>query len=191
MINDLLIAAISHVRMRHKLNDLNCYFYNRKHETQIRDELVIILNEISQLTAISEYPKFGFGAVDLSLYDHSMMTCGHHGNNVATIELKHHYPKDLLIGQVQKEIISDISRKVVSPTTHFIHIIQQRTMIRPPIFGSVKYLERNATDVNFYVDALEQKHSFPKSFKKKSVCIETHGDLMSAYTFNVYDLRKY
>ncbi len=191
MIHDLLMTAISHERMYQKLNDLNRFFYNRKHETQIRDELVIILNKISQLTAISEYPKLGFGAVDLSLYDHSMMTCGHHGNNVATIELKHHYPKDLLIEQVQKDIIFDISRKIVSPTTHFIHIIQQRTMIRPPIFGSVKYLERNAADVNFYVDALEQEHSFPKSFEKKSVCIETYGDLMSAYTFNVYDLRKY
>ena len=46
MIQDLLIEAISHDRMHKKLNELNCYFYNRKHETQIRDELVVILNQI-------------------------------------------------------------------------------------------------------------------------------------------------
>ncbi|EYD91113.1 hypothetical protein AB98_1201 [Escherichia coli 1-176-05_S3_C1] len=48
--------------MHKKLNELNGYFYNRKHETQIRDELVVILNQISTLTALSEHPKLGIGA---------------------------------------------------------------------------------------------------------------------------------
>ncbi|HDH9082445.1 TPA: hypothetical protein PJO43_004926, partial [Escherichia coli] len=119
MIQDLLIEAISHDRMHKKLNELNCYFYNRKHETQIRDELVVILNQISTLTALSEHPKLGIGAVDISLYNQSILTSEHNGN-VATIEIKHHYPKDLLYRQVQEDIISDISRVIVSPTTHFI-----------------------------------------------------------------------
>lgn len=72
MIQDLLIEAISHDRMHKKLNELNCYFYNRKHETQIRDELVVILNQISTLTALSEHPKLGIGAVDISLYNQVM-----------------------------------------------------------------------------------------------------------------------
>ncbi len=35
MIQDLLIEAISHDRMHKKLNELNCYFYNRKHEVML------------------------------------------------------------------------------------------------------------------------------------------------------------
>ncbi|MCI3235566.1 hypothetical protein MP997_13475, partial [Escherichia coli] len=86
MIQDLLIEAISHDRMHKKLNELNGYFYNRKHETQIRDELVVILNQISTLTALSEHPKLGIGAVDISLYNQSILTSEHNGN-VATIEI--------------------------------------------------------------------------------------------------------
>ena len=166
MIQDLLIEAISHDRMHKKLNELNCYFYNRKHETQIRDELVVILNQISTLTALSEHPKLGIGAVDISLYNQSILTSEHNGN-VATIEIKHHYPKDL-------------------PTTHFIHIIQQRTKIKTPSFGQVKFLERDASDISTYVQCLEELSSFPSNFHKKSVCIEVLGEIMSTYTFNVY-----
>ncbi len=166
MIQDLLIEAISHDRMHKKLNELNCYFYNRKHETQIRDELVVILNQISTLTALSEHPKLGIGAVDISLYNQSILTSEHNGN-VATIEIKHHYPKDLLYRQVQEDIISDISRVIVSPTTHFIHIIQQRTRINTPSFGQVKFLERDASDISTYVQCLEELSSFPSIFHKK------------------------
>lgn len=185
MIQDLLIEAISHDRMHKKLNELNCYFYNRKHETQIRDELVVILNQISTLTALSEHPKLGIGAVDISLYNQSILTSEHNGN-VATIEIKHHYPKDLLYRQVQEDIISDISRVIVSPTTHFIHIIQQRTRINTPSFGQVKFLERDASDISTYVQCLEELSSFPSIFHKKSICIEVLGEIMSTYTFNVY-----
>ena len=55
MIQDLLIEAISHDRMHKKLNELNGYFYNRKHETQIRDELVVILNQIRALLNKSDF----------------------------------------------------------------------------------------------------------------------------------------
>lgn len=185
MIQDLLIEAISHDRMHKKLNELNGYFYNRKHETQIRDELVVILNQISTLTALSEHPKLGIGAVDISLYNQSILTSEHNGN-VATIEIKHHYPKDLLYRQVQEDIISDISRVIVSPTTYFIHIIQQRTRINTPSFGQVKFLERDASDISTYVQYLEELSSFPSNFHKKSICIEVLGEIMSTYTFNVY-----
>ncbi|WP_447515305.1 hypothetical protein [Escherichia coli] len=185
MIQDLLIEAISHDRIHKKLNELNCYFYNRKHETQIRDELVVILNQISTLTALSEHPKLGIGAVDISLYNQSILTSEHNGN-VATIEIKHHYPKDLLYRQVQEDIIFDISRVIVSPTTHFIHIIQQRTRINTPSFGQVKFLERDASDISTYVQCLEELSSFPSIFHKKSICIEVLGEIMSTYTFNVY-----
>ncbi|MEF4249556.1 hypothetical protein U9495_09585, partial [Escherichia coli] len=104
----------------------------------------------------------------------------------ATLEIKHHYPKDLLYRQVQEDIISDISRVIVSPTTHFIHIIQQRTKIKTPSFGQVKFLERDASDISTYVQCLEELSSFPSNFHKKSVCIEVLGEIMSTYTFNVY-----
>ncbi|HGT5892977.1 TPA: hypothetical protein ACM39L_001787, partial [Escherichia coli] len=100
--------------------------------------------------------------------------------------IKHHYPKDLLYRQVQEDIISDISRVIVSPTTHFIHIIQQRTKIKTPSFGQVKFLERDASDISTYVQCLEELSSFPSNFHKKSVCIEVLGEIMSTYTFNVY-----
>lgn len=54
MIQNLLLEAINHERMHQKLYELNTYFYNRKHETQIRDELVVIINQISSVIAISE-----------------------------------------------------------------------------------------------------------------------------------------
>ncbi|MCI3237632.1 hypothetical protein MP997_24910, partial [Escherichia coli] len=104
----------------------------------------------------------------------------------ASLEIKHHYPKDLLYRQVQEDIISDISRVIVSPTTHFIHIIQQRTKIKTPSFGQVKFLERDASDISTYVQCLEELSSFPSNFHKKSVCIEVLGEIMSTYTFNVY-----
>lgn len=185
MIQDLLIDAISSERMYQKLNDLNLYFYNRKHETQIRDELVTIINKTSPLTALSEHPKIGAGAVDISLYDPSMLTVGH-SDSVATIEIKHHYPKDLFLRQVQKDIISDISRVIVSPTTHFIHIIQQREIITPPSFGRAKFLARNANDISLYVKSIEEMSAFPRSFQKESVRIEVRDNLISVYTFNVY-----
>ncbi|MCV8373521.1 hypothetical protein OIM73_13465, partial [Escherichia coli] len=115
----------------------------------------------------------------------SILTSEHNGN-VATIEIKHHYPKDLLYRQVQEDIISDISRVIVSPTTHFIHIIQQRTRINTPSFGQVKFLERDASDISTYVQCLEELSSFPSIFHKKSICIEVLGEIMSTYTFNVY-----
>ncbi|MCU3660479.1 hypothetical protein N8W30_18605 [Enterobacter hormaechei subsp. steigerwaltii] len=65
MIQNLLLEAINHERMHQKLYELNTYFYNRKHETQIRDELVVIINQISSVIAISEHPKLRTGAVDL------------------------------------------------------------------------------------------------------------------------------
>ena len=93
---------------------------------------------------------------------------------------------DLLYRQVQEDIISDISRVIVSPTTHFIHIIQQRTRINTPSFGQVKFLERDASDISTYVKCLEELSSFPSIFHKKSICIEVLGEIMSTYTFNVY-----
>ncbi len=138
MIQDLLLQAISHERMRQKLHDLNCYFYNRKHETQIRDELTLIINKISNLTALSEHPKCRAGAVDLSIYDSSIPESVN-GAGIATIEIKHHYPKDLVLPQVKRDIALDISRVIFSPTTHFIHILQQRTLLERPSFGRVKY----------------------------------------------------
>ncbi|MBN3068619.1 hypothetical protein H5A34_10120 [Pectobacterium brasiliense] len=189
MIQNLLLKAISHERMRQKLHDLNCYFYNRKHETQIRDELVLIINKISKLTAISEHPKCMRGAVDLSIYDPSIPVA-ENGGGIATIELKHHYPKDLLLWPVKRDIASDISRGVVSPTTHFIHIVQQRTLVDTPSFGRVKFLERDADDISFYVGNLEKMSAFPRHFRKESVCIEVQCKLKSKYTFNVYSFEK-
>lgn len=189
MIQNLLLKAISHERMRQKLHDLNCYFYNRKHETQIRDELVLIINKISKLTAISEHPKCMRGAVDLSIYDPSIPVA-ENGGGIATIELKHHYPKDLLLWPVKRDIASDIARVVVSPTTHFIHIVQQRKLVDTPSFGRVKFLERDADDISSYVRSVEEMSAFPSHFKKESVCIEVQCKLRSKYTFNVYSFEK-
>lgn len=187
MIQDLLLKAIKHERMLQKLTELNTYFYNRKHESQIRDELAVIINQISSVIAVSEHPKLKTGAIDLSLYERPVSRC-EDTCCIATIELKHHYPKDLLHEQVQRDIMSDLSRVVVSPTTHFIHVIQQRDILTPPLIGRVKFLERDAQDVSLYVRALEGLESFPRYFKRDTVCIEVHGNLMSTYTFNIYTL---
>ncbi len=189
MIQGLLLKAISHERMRQKLHDLNCYFYNRKHETQIRDELTLIINKISSLTALSEHPKCRAGAVDLSIYD-SSITERENGAGIATIEIKHHYPRDLVLPQVKRDIALDISRVIFSPTTHFIHILQQRTLNERPPFGQVKYLERDDDDISFYVKGLEGMSLFPSNFKKNSVCIEVQCKVKSKYTFNVYSFEK-
>ncbi|MDA8479822.1 hypothetical protein NNO04_14065 [Citrobacter sp. Awk 4] len=189
MIRDLLMEAINHERMLQKLNELNTYFYNRKHETQIRDELVVIINQISPVIAISEYPKLRIGAVDLSLYE-SPLSSFEDNHSIATIELKHHYPRDLLLEKVQNDILSDISRTIVSPTTHFLHIIQQRDERARPLIGKVKYLERNARDISPYVKCLEELSTFPRNYRKESISIEVQGDIMSTYTFNIYTLSK-
>lgn len=188
MIQELLMKAINHERMRQRLTDLNRYFYNRKHETQIRDELVIILNEIGPFAALSEHPKIAAGAVDLSLYEpHTSQPlpciC------TASIELKHHYPKDLLYRQVQEDILSDITRKVAVQTTHFIHIIQQRSVHQLPSLGAVKYLGRNADSISDCVSTLENLPAFISCvLSKQSIAIEVPGDITSVYTFNVYTL---
>ncbi|CAM7794033.1 TPA: hypothetical protein ACVS3C_004082 [Enterobacter hormaechei] len=187
MIQNLLLEAINHERMHQKLYELNTYFYNRKHETQIRDELVVIINQISSVIAISEHPKLRTGAVDLSIYERPL-SCEDECS-IATIELKHHYPKDLLYEQVQKDIITDLSRSVVSQTSHFVHVIQQRTVSSHPKIGKVKFLERDADNISPYVKTLEELACFPQDCQKKSVCIEVHGTVMSTYTFNIYTLR--
>ncbi|MDA8500493.1 MULTISPECIES: hypothetical protein [unclassified Citrobacter] len=187
MIQELLFQAIKHERMQKKLNELNAHFYNRKHETQIRDELVVIINQMNSVIAISEHPKLRIGAVDLSIYNPTRQG-NEESDCIATIELKHHYPRDLLLEQVQRGILSDLSRKVVSPTSHFIHVIQQRTVLPCPLIGKVKFLERNADDISFYVETLENLPSFPPSFQKKTVCIDVPGIVRSTYTFNIYAL---
>ena len=58
-ITKLLLNAIESEAMRSFLELLNEYFYNRKHETQIRDQLSIILNQNTSITALTEYPKQG------------------------------------------------------------------------------------------------------------------------------------
>ncbi|HCT4276836.1 TPA: hypothetical protein R8G77_001351 [Citrobacter freundii] len=187
MIQELLFQAIKHERMQKKLNELNTHFYNRKHETQIRDELVVIINQMNSVIAISEHPKLRIGAVDLSIYNPTRQDI-EGSASIATIELKHHYPRDLLLEQVQRDILSDLSRVVVSPTSHFIHVIQQRTVLPCPLIGKVKFLERNADDISFYVETLENHPSFPQKFQKKTVCVEVPGTVQSTYTFNIYAL---
>ena len=59
-----LINAIKDPRVKQKLHELNLYFYNRKHENQIRDEITIVINENSDYLAMTEHPKSRNGAVD-------------------------------------------------------------------------------------------------------------------------------
>ncbi|QDI09212.1 hypothetical protein electrica_03114 [Klebsiella electrica] len=189
MIQDLLLEAIKHERMLKKLDELNAHFYNRKHETQIRDELVVIINQISSVVAISEHPKLRGGAVDLSIYEPPQSSI-EDSDSIATIELKHHYPRDLLLEPVQRDILSDLSRTVVLPTTHFVHVIQQRIIHTPPLIGKVKFLQRDTNDISFCVRTLEELDAFPREFQKKAISIKVHGNVTSTYTFNIYTLPK-
>lgn len=188
-ITKLLLNAIESEAMRSFLELLNEYFYNRKHETQIRDQLSIILNQNTSITALTEYPKQGKignkkgGATDLSIYCREEL--------LATIELKHQYPKDLNYQGVIDAIIIDLFKKVKQPTSHFILILQQRTLLKvPPLAKTIKYLERDSSDISFYLDKLEQGSEFPKSYiSKKLTKIDVKGRyLNSSYYFIIYAL---
>lgn len=184
-VTTLVIDAISHPRVKKKLHELNLYFYNRKHENQIRDEISIVLNENSDYLAMTEHPKKINGAVDLSIYKVNDFEC----NLVSTIELKHHYPKDLTVSVVQNSIISDLTRTVESKTTHFIHIIQHRSVHKKPLVSEIKYLHRDATNIANYTNILEGIDRFPLKYHKNSHSITVQSEIMtSTYTFNIYTL---
>ncbi|HEM6844620.1 TPA: hypothetical protein U2I45_001230 [Providencia rettgeri] len=185
MITSYLINAIKHPRIKQKLHELNLYFYNRKHENQIRDEISIVINENTDYFAITEHPKNKSGAVDLSLY----MMNEEVPNLIATIELKHHYPKDLSIPAVQNSIISDLTRTVSSQTSHFINIIQQRTLHKIPPVSSVKFLQRNSSDITDYTSILENLGRFPLEYDKSSHSITVQSEFVtSTYTFDIYSI---
>lgn len=185
IITSYLINAIKHPRIKQKLHELNLYFYNRKHENQIRDEISIVINENADYLAITEHPKNKSGAVDLSLY----MMNEEVPNLISTIELKHHYPKDLSIPAVQNSIISDLTRTVSSQTSHFIHIIQQRTLHKIPPVSSVKFLQRNSSDITDYTSILENLGRFPLEYNKNSHSITVQSEFVtSTYTFDIYSV---
>lgn len=184
-VTSTLIGAIKNPRVKQKLHELNLYFYNRKHENQIRDEISIVINENSDYLAITEHPKSRNGAVDLSLYpvnkDESSL--------IATIEFKHHYPKDLTIPAVQNSIISDLTRNLSSQTSHFIHIIQQRKIHKKPPVSDVKFLQRNSDDIAYYTCLLEGLDKFPLKYNKNSHSITVKSEFVeSTYTFDIYSL---
>ena len=184
-VTSTLIDAITHQRTKQKLHELNLYFYNRKHENQIRDEISIVINENSDYLAITEHPKNRSGAVDLSLYKLNEKK----SNLIATIEFKHHYPKDLIIPAVQNSIISDLTRSVSSKTSHFIHIIQQRLVHKDPLVSGVKFLQRNSDNITHYTYLLENISEFPLKYNKSSHSITVESEFItSTYTFDIYSM---
>ncbi|HHE4652098.1 TPA: hypothetical protein ACPES3_002725 [Morganella morganii] len=181
----ILTEAIKNPHVFQKLLNLNLYFYNRKHENQIRDKISLVINKNSNYLAITEHPKNKHGAVDLSLYKLTKED----SSLIATIEFKHHYPKDLAIPAIQNSIISDLTRSVSNQTSHFVHIIQQRVVHKKPPVGDVKFLQRNSDDIDNYVHILEKLEKFPSKYTKTRHSITVKSEFItSIYTFDIYSL---
>lgn len=189
MVTRILLDVIQSPEMKQRLSDLNQYFYNRKHETQIRDEISILINKLPSFHAITEYPKSGVGAVDLTV-NHAQKDKLH---PVGTIEFKHQYPKDFRYGPVNNAIISDLLKEVDRPTSHFVLIVQHRAGKAVPILGMAKYMDRNVPleNVAQEVARLENLPTFSeKAILKDKVEVAVSGELLdSTYIFMIYEVR--
>lgn len=188
-ITQTLLSAIKSNSMKECLTDLNQYFYNRKHETQIRDRLSLILNKEHHLNTLTEYPKGtaestgSSAAVDMSIFSDNKA--------LATIELKHQYPVDMPNSKVRELIINDFIRCVIYPTSHFILILQQRKVIKEPLLPkTIKYLEKTDFNINERLSHLEEDSRFPKNISSRDIItVEVQGDhLLSIYNFIIYTL---
>ena len=191
-----LASVIDSKEMKQELENLNEFFFNRKHENQIRDYLIKSLcTNFPQTIALSEFPKIGHGAVDLSWYE---------GDNLlSTLELKHQYPGDLSINKDVDKLVSDTptgKRCVITPTTHFLLILQSREQIKPLeslptsqgkyTFGDgnyLKFMERNKTES----ETQELLENFEKKIEivdKKIVHQRVSSSwLKSEYSFYLYE----
>ncbi len=183
-VTEALVSAIKSDQLKSVLADLNMYFYNRKHEGQIRDALLVEISKNSLYVGLSEYPKSGAGAVDLTLF---------HKNGgldtAAVIEFKHHYPKDMNYRGCLDAIVSDTSRAVERPTTHFVLIMQVRNQSEALPFGPVKFMERNDPDVHTYVKKLDDYSKFPPWLEKREAMVSVVDDIHSEYWFFIYKIR--
>lgn len=188
-ITQILFSAIKSESMKECLSDLNLYFYNRKHEGQIRDRLSLILNKEHGLNSLTEYPKIKAAstgrsaAVDMTVFSV--------GQTLATIELKHQYPIDLANSRVRELIIADFHRGVVYPTSHFILILQQRKIIKePPFPNTIKYLEKSPFNIDQCLSSLESDERFPEYAQSKeiiSISVDSNY-ISSTYHFIIYTL---
>jgi hypothetical protein len=180
MVMDSLVNAINSEHLKSTLSCLNKHFYNRKHEGQIRDAVLVELNERSDYVGVSEYPKCGVGSVDLTLFSKE------NGLFSAATVFKHHYPKDLNNMVDVNSIISDVTRTVENKTTHFVLIIQVRGIEGGKFVGPVKYMERNDSEVETYVKKLEADSRFPTYVEKRDVSVEVSDEMESTYYFYIY-----
>lgn len=183
-VTEALESAIKSDRLKSVLTDLNMYFYNRKHEGQIRDALLVEISKNSLYVGLSEYPKSGAGAVDLTLFHKNERL-----DTAAVIEFKHHYPKDMNYKGCLDAIVSDTLRTVERHTTHFVLIMQVRNQSGSLPFGSVKFMERNDSDVHKYIKKLEDYSEFPPWLEKRKTVISVIGDIHSEYWFFIYKIR--
>lgn len=185
MVTDEIEKAIRSAEFKSTLEILNEYFYNRKHEGQIRDSILICINKNSCLKGFSEHPKCRAGAVDLSLLDKQ-------NESVATIEFKHHYPKDLNLASDREAIIFDMTRTVKEKTTHFILILQERKQKSEDIFPPLKYMERNDEYQEKYTFLIDKAlNEIPLEYSKSLISITVEaGPVLSKYTFIIYDFIK-
>lgn len=183
-ITQVLLSAIKSKSMRECLTNLNLYFYNRKHETQIRDQLSLVLNQEHGLLTLTEYPKNKNGAVDMSTFSKDQA--------IATIELKHQYPNDMTDTKgVIPPVISDFIKCVIRPTSHVILILQQRKVIKDlPLPNTIKYLEKKDFSIDERLSHLEKDSRFPKNISARDIStIEVQSDhILSIYHFVVYTL---
>ncbi len=189
MVTSILAEVIKSPEMKQRLSDLNQYFYNRKHETQIRDEINILINKLPGCQAITEYPKSGIGAIDLTV-NYAQKDQPH---AVGTIEFKHQYPKDFRYAPVNNAIISDLLKVVEGPTSHFVLIVQQRTAKAVPAVGMIKFMERNETLENIAkeVALLENLPAFAQNaVLKDKVAVSVSSELLdSTYIFMIYKVQ--
>lgn len=190
-ITQVLLDAIKSESMKECLSDLNLYFYNRKHEGQIRDRLGLILNKEHGLEALTEYPKRK--AVSTGRSAAVDMTVFSVGQTLATIELKHQYPIDLANSRVRELIITDFHRSVVYPTSHFILILQQRKITKePPFPNTIKYLEKSPFNIDQCLSYLESDERFPEYAQSKEIISITVDSnyISSTYHFIIYTLKR-
>ncbi len=173
-----IIDAIDSSFLKKRINEINDSLYNRKQECQIRDAILFYINQSTSYIGLSEFPKNGKGAVDLTLFERKQ--------TVATIEFKFQYPGDLAKPKIIESFIKDIYRKVVETTSHFVLIVQEREKIGD-LLCDLKYMNLNKPFHNDLLTDFQSNKSFPKSCQRYIRHVRATGKVDSKYTFVVYE----
>lgn len=174
----LIFEAICSSFFKERIAEINYCLYNRKQEAQIRDLILFYITKNAPYDALSEFPKVGKGAVDLSIFE-GIQT-------LATVEFKFQYPRDCLKQGVIEAFIKDINRAVDTQTTHFVLIIQEREQ-KGSLRCDLKYMDLNQKYHKTLLNKFESHIGFRKNHNKYVEHIKVDGLIDSVYTFIVYE----